>query len=46
MRFAGISQMSGLARYVATRAGQHAESKWWLCGLGVAVSVRVMPGSG
>jgi len=46
MRLAEISEMSGIAHLIAPRAGQHAESKWWLCGLGVAVSVCVMPGSG
>ena len=41
--------MSGIVRivrFVATRAGQHVELKWWFGGFCMAVSVRIMSGPG
>ncbi len=46
MRFAGITEISGIVRLVATRTGQHAESKLWFGGFSMAVPVRGMLGSG
>jgi len=44
MQFAEISEISGIVRLIAPRAEQHAESKCWFGGFGMAVSVHVMPG--